>query len=435
MTGIMLALMSTMTNARIGCRPLENVVMSCLWPLSSTVKLSRVSSVTSSPSGSNTVTGTATASSRPRNTGCCGSWRAEKDPDHQQAGQRRRTYPRHGNPGTLCPLIHSPRSHGTPRARGSAPTKSCPSSAPAPWAMFTGRATRGSAATSRSRCCRRSLRAIRIGSRASSARRAPSPPSTIPTSSRCTTSAAPTSPTPKGAVRAAYMITELLDGDTLRARLAQGPLTARKSTDVAMQVARGLAAAHDRGIVHRDLKPENIVLLRDGHVKILDFGLAKQSPATAGSDDQQTMAGDRRRHGARHGRLHGARAGARRRPPTRGRTCSRSARCSTSWPAAGAPFARPTRGRDDDGHSARGSARAHARHPRALRPASIASSATRSRRSRTIGFSRRAISPSRSQALSDRPVRARRRADGARRHAAAAPTRDASHGSLRPCWP
>ena len=94
-----------------------------------------------------------------------------------------------------------------------------------------------------------------------------------------------------GTVRATYMITELLDGDTLRARLAQGPLAARKSIDVATQVARGLAAAHDRGIIHRDLKPENIVLLRDGHVKILDFGLAKQVvPDRAGSGEQQTMA-------------------------------------------------------------------------------------------------------------------------------------------------
>ena len=89
----------------------------------------------------------------------------------------------------------------------------------------------------------------------------------------------------QGPVRAAYLITELLDGDTLRARLAQGPLGVRKSVDVAAQVARGLAAAHDRGIVHRDLKPENIVLLRDGRVKILDFGLAKQTT----SGDQETM--------------------------------------------------------------------------------------------------------------------------------------------------
>ena len=96
----------------------------------------------------------------------------------------------------------------------------------------------------------------------------------------------------KGTMHAAYLVTELLDGDTLRARLAAGPLTARKSADVAMQVARGLAAAHDCGIVHRDLKPENVVLLRDGLVKILDFGLAKQSAAAAPAEhEQETIAG------------------------------------------------------------------------------------------------------------------------------------------------
>ena len=97
----------------------------------------------------------------------------------------------------------------------------------------------------------------------------------------------------KGTIHAAFLITELLDGETLRTRLDAGPLTARKSADVAMQVARGLAAAHDRGIVHRDLKPENIVLQRDGLVKILDFGLAKQSAAAAApaEHEQETIAG------------------------------------------------------------------------------------------------------------------------------------------------
>ncbi len=97
----------------------------------------------------------------------------------------------------------------------------------------------------------------------------------------------------QGTSRVTYMVTELLDGETLRNWLAQGPLPLRKSVDVAMQVARGLAAAHDRGIVHRDLKPENIVLLRDGHVKILDFGLAKVAGSTEGDgrhSDSQTMA-------------------------------------------------------------------------------------------------------------------------------------------------
>jgi len=96
----------------------------------------------------------------------------------------------------------------------------------------------------------------------------------------------------KGPMHAAYLITELVDGETLRARLAAGPLTARKSADVAMQVARGLAAAHDRGIVHRDLKPENIVLLRDGLVKILDFGLAKQTATAAAAEQETTVETD-----------------------------------------------------------------------------------------------------------------------------------------------
>jgi eukaryotic-like serine/threonine-protein kinase len=72
-----------------------------------------------------------------------------------------------------------------------------------------------------------------------------------------------------------FIVSELLEGESLRARLRQGPVPARKATDYAVQVARGLAAAHDKGIVHRDLKPENLFLTRDGHVKILDFGLVK----------------------------------------------------------------------------------------------------------------------------------------------------------------
>src|SRR5713101_880332 len=74
---------------------------------------------------------------------------------------------------------------------------------------------------------------------------------------------------------APYLITELLQGQTLRERLQQGEVPVRKAIEFALQTARGLAAAHDRGIVHRDLKPENLFLTRDGVVKILDFGLAK----------------------------------------------------------------------------------------------------------------------------------------------------------------
>jgi eukaryotic-like serine/threonine-protein kinase len=74
---------------------------------------------------------------------------------------------------------------------------------------------------------------------------------------------------------APYVVSELLEGETLREALAGGKLAQRKAIDYALQIAHGLAAAHEKGIVHRDLKPENLFVLRDGRVKILDFGLAK----------------------------------------------------------------------------------------------------------------------------------------------------------------
>ena len=72
-----------------------------------------------------------------------------------------------------------------------------------------------------------------------------------------------------------YVVFELLEGETLRAQLAGGPLAPVRAVEIAAQVARGLAAAHDKGVVHRDLKPDNVFLTRDGQVKILDFGLAR----------------------------------------------------------------------------------------------------------------------------------------------------------------
>ena len=72
-----------------------------------------------------------------------------------------------------------------------------------------------------------------------------------------------------------YVVSELLEGETLRKRIGGNPLAQRRAIDYALQIANGLAAAHEKGIIHRDLKPDNIFVTNDGRVKILDFGLAK----------------------------------------------------------------------------------------------------------------------------------------------------------------
>src|SRR6184192_4265114 len=82
-----------------------------------------------------------------------------------------------------------------------------------------------------------------------------------------------------------YIAMENIDGETLRRRLAVGPLKLSEAIDVAQQTASALAAAHDAGVVHRDIKPENIMLRRDGYVKVLDFGLAKLTERRWASDD------------------------------------------------------------------------------------------------------------------------------------------------------
>jgi eukaryotic-like serine/threonine-protein kinase len=86
-----------------------------------------------------------------------------------------------------------------------------------------------------------------------------------------------------------YFVTELLQGETLRERLAKGPIPLAKTLEWATQMAQGLAAAHERGIVHRDLKPENAFITRDGQVKLLDFGIAKLVEAAQGATPHGLM--------------------------------------------------------------------------------------------------------------------------------------------------
>src|SRR5713226_1061706 len=86
-----------------------------------------------------------------------------------------------------------------------------------------------------------------------------------------------------------YLVSELMEGDTLRESFRRGPVPLRRAIDRGVQIAHGLAAAHDKGIIHRDLKPENLFVTRDGRVKILDFGLAKLTQVEAATGDGATV--------------------------------------------------------------------------------------------------------------------------------------------------
>ncbi len=88
-----------------------------------------------------------------------------------------------------------------------------------------------------------------------------------------------------------FLVSELLEGESLRTLLDRGPLPQRKTIEYGVQIAHGLAAAHEKGIVHRDLKPENIFVTKDGRIKILDFGLAKLAQKTGSESDGLTLTG------------------------------------------------------------------------------------------------------------------------------------------------
>src|ERR1700724_3718656 len=86
-----------------------------------------------------------------------------------------------------------------------------------------------------------------------------------------------------------FLVSELLEGESLRAALYGGALPQRKTIEYGVQIAHGLAAAHEKGIVHRDLKPENIFVTKDGRIKILDFGLAKLAQKVSADSDEVTL--------------------------------------------------------------------------------------------------------------------------------------------------
>ena len=90
---------------------------------------------------------------------------------------------------------------------------------------------------------------------------------------------------------APFLVSELLEGEALRAVLDRGALPQRKTIEYGVQIAHGLAAAHEKGIVHRDLKPENVFVTKDGRIKILDFGLAKLAQKAGIESDDVTLAG------------------------------------------------------------------------------------------------------------------------------------------------
>ena len=244
------------------------------------------------------------------------------------------------------------------------------------------------------------------------ARPAPSPHCRTPTSSRFTTSA--------NHDGIPYVAVELLEGDTLRSHLGTSPLPLSTALDYAVQIGRGLAAAHDRGIVHRDLKPENIFVTRDGQIKLLDFGLATEPARRA------RRRGDTARTEPSRAWCSGPPATCRRNrravsAPTRAPTSFRSGACCTRCSPLDAP-SRATAGSKRSTRCSRSIRRISPACAATCRRRSTAWSGAAWRRRRRADSRPRAISCSRSRTwLRDR--NRRRRPRGQPRRAAPAERR------------
>ncbi len=218
-------------------------------------------------------------------------------------------------------------------------------------------------------------------------------------------------------------------GDRCASVSAQGPLSVRKATECAIQVTRGLAAAHDKGFVHRDLKPDNIFLLRDGRVKILDFGLAR----TVAGPERPNRQRDRRSHRAFATRpirerswapwatWRPSRFAAGRR--TGAPICSPSGTVLYEMLAGRRAFERDTACRHDDGDPEGGPARIRSRRAPTSRRRSIASSVIVSKRMSSNDSSRLATWRSRS-----------RRCPGARRYRPRRLNRECTRRAAKPSW-